>query len=43
MSFSALVHLAHPRRVKGKTEAADLEQSLERAKRLEKMLVDEAL
>jgi polyphosphate:AMP phosphotransferase len=28
-------------RVKGKTEAADLEQSLERAKRLEKMLVDE--
>jgi len=28
-------------RVKGRTKAADLEQSLERAKRLEKMLVDE--
>jgi polyphosphate:AMP phosphotransferase len=28
-------------RVKGRTDAADLEQSLERAKRLEKMLVDE--
>lgn len=28
-------------RVNGRTEAADLEQSLERAKRLEKMLVDE--